>query len=73
VNSKYREDNMQPFQQRVVDEKKELDEKIDALESFLQSINFDAVPTAEQMRLKMQHGIMTDYSMILGERIAAFV
>ena len=63
---------MQPFQQRVVDEKKELDDKLSKLIPFLISETFKAVPPAEQARLIKQSDIMKEYSEVLGERIAEF-
>jgi hypothetical protein len=62
-----------PYQQRVVDEKAELDTKIEALALFIgTSPNWGAVPEAEQNRMRCQHTAMVTYSIILGERIAAF-
>ena len=63
---------MKPFQQRVVDEKAELDEKLAKLASFTTGDVFANLPADEQGRLNRQHSIMEDYSAILGERIAAF-
>ena len=63
---------MQPHQQRVVEEKTELDEKIRKLGSFLTTSMFKDLPGDEQTRLSSQWGIMMSYSRILGERIAAF-
>jgi hypothetical protein len=64
---------LQPHQQRVVDERRELDTKIEALSVFIRAnpvfLNLDA---AEQARLKYQSAAMADYSYILGERIGAF-
>lgn len=64
---------MQPHQQRVVDEKTELDMKATALSQFIgHSPVFETLDTAEQERLKQQNDVMWQYSEILGERIAAF-
>ena len=64
---------MQPHQQRVVDEKKDLDEKLSKLEVFIyESPVFSTLDGNEQYRLRKQSGTMKDYSRILGERIAAF-
>lgn len=64
---------MEPHQQRVVDEKKELDDKISKLDSFIGTETFNlSVDRREQGRLKVQLGIMRAYSLILEERIAAF-
>jgi len=63
---------MQPHQQRVVDEKTELDEKIEKLNTFTDTDIFKVLPVAEQGRLVRQLAIMNNYSGVLGERIAAF-
>jgi hypothetical protein len=63
----------QPHQQRVVDEKTELDTKATALSKFIgESTIFPALDAAEQERLKEQCELMWQYSEILGARIAAF-
>jgi hypothetical protein len=64
---------MQPHQQRVIDEKDQLDEKARALSDFIG--NSDVFPTldvAEQERLRHQNDVMRQYSEILGARIAEF-
>jgi hypothetical protein len=62
-----------PHQQRVVDEKFELDTKIAALEDFLtNNAMFKKLDGGEQNRLVHQAVVMATYSDILGERIAAF-
>ncbi len=63
---------MQEFQQRVVTEKAELDDKISRLRPFLASETFKALPNDEQERLQTQLALMCSYSDVLGERIAAF-
>ncbi len=63
---------MQPHQQRVIDEKTELDAKLKKLTAFTFTDTFEALPSDERGRLNRQHGIMGQYSDILGERIAAF-
>lgn len=64
---------MQAHQQRVVDEKSDLDVKIEALSKFINgSTIFDGLPEDEQGRLRNQLDAMTLYSNILGKRIAAF-
>lgn len=62
-----------PHQQRVVDEKTELDVKTLALCKFIYigSI-FPTLSVDEQYLLKDQCEYMSQYSRILGERIAAF-
>jgi hypothetical protein len=64
---------MQPHQQRVVDEKTELNKKAKALSNFIgTSPVFEMLDPAEQERLKEQNDVMWQYSEILGARIAAF-
>ena len=67
---------MQEFQQRVVDEKTELDDKIAKLGSFIDGAGntsvFGELPEDEQERMVRQRSCMQEYSGILGERIAAF-
>ena len=65
-------DLLQPHQQRVVDEKRELDERREKLESFYSTSIFHGLPESEQSRLLRQGVAMRTYSEILGERIAAF-
>ena len=62
----------QPHQQRVVDEKAELDSKLEKLNTFIGGTFYEGLPEAERIRLAKQAGAMKDYSDILSERIAAF-
>ena len=63
-----------PHQQRVVDEKRELDEKLQKLSAFISSKDFTTFVQneAERGRLICQEETMRDYSAILAERIEAF-
>lgn len=61
-----------PYQQRVVEEKDDLDRKLDALRAFQDGPLFPRLTGAEQARLNLQAHYMSRYSEILGERIAAF-
>lgn len=63
---------MAPHQERVVTEKKSLDEKLFQLKGFLETDVFEDLDSAEQERLRCQVVAMTAYSDILQERIAAF-
>lgn len=63
---------MQDFQIRVVQEKDELDAKREKLGTFKNTDAFARLPWQEQERLNTQGHLMTMYSAILGERIAAF-
>lgn len=61
---------LQPHQQRVIDEKSELDEKRGELEAFLRTAQSPAAPMDEQKRMNRQLEVMSLYSAILDERIA---
>ena len=64
---------MLPHQQRVVDEKTELDDKLGKLNAFiLTSPHFAQLQNEEKERLQRQFSIMRDYTSVLGERIDAF-
>lgn len=63
---------MKPHQQRVVDEKAELDAKISKLKEFFGTDLYVSLDRAEQRRLSHQHAVMTMYSGVLGMRIAVF-
>jgi len=64
---------MQPHQQRVVDERDELDSKLEKLSHFMggNPIYLD-LPDDEKDRLHRQRGAMEEYSKVLWERIKAF-
>lgn len=62
-----------PFQQRVVDERYELDEKRRRLNDFLMTATFRSLSPDEQTRMQLQAHYMERYSWVLGERIAHFV
>lgn len=60
-------------QQRVLNEKMELDLRISALDPFIdRNPVFATLPTDEQARRKRQLDVMHELSSILGERIANF-
>lgn len=64
---------MLPHQQRVVDEKTELDKKLANLQAFIGSSQvFKDLPEVERYRLIRQEIYMNSYSKVLGERIADF-
>ena len=63
---------MEAYQERVIAEKKELDEKLSALSAFGETDQFGKLSPKEQGRMHRQHGAMETYSDVLGERIAAF-
>lgn len=63
---------MKPHEQRVVDEKAELDERLSKLCTFTRSAMFLTLPLAEQERMNTQQHLMCALSAVLGARIAAF-
>jgi len=63
---------MMDYQQRVIDEKRELDEKLGKLLAFFQQDMFLGLSEAERSRLRNQARFMDGYSAVLEERIAAF-
>jgi hypothetical protein len=63
---------LQPHQQRVVEEKTALDEKIQKLQSFMATPAYLSLDWNEQRRLYRQHSAMVEYSTVLDERIGAF-
>jgi hypothetical protein len=65
--------SLAPYQQRVVDERHELDEKRRKLAAFVETPTFHALPADEQTRMLLQAHFMELYSWTLGERIQHFV
>ncbi|MCK9157164.1 MAG: hypothetical protein M0P12_13960 [Paludibacteraceae bacterium] len=64
---------MEVYQQRVIEEKKELDAKIEKLSTFVDSKAFpETVEASERSRLLHQLTVMREYSSILSDRIANF-
>jgi len=63
---------MKDFQQRVVNECNELDERLEKLLIFLDGDLFKSLPSEEHLRLRRQCAAMKDYSQVLKERIVAF-
>ena len=66
------QETLQPHQQRVVEEKAELDNKLAILEDFFSDPIFNNLTKKEHVRLHWQAAYMTSYRDILAERIAAF-
>lgn len=64
---------MQAWQERVMQEKKELDEKWGRLIAFIASPDFERLDKPEQNRMRRQENIMAQYSEVLSERIENFV
>lgn len=61
-----------PHQQRVVDEKKDLDTKLEALKNFFPTAIFKGLDQKNQDLLSSQEVAMEEYSQILAERISLF-
>lgn len=60
------------WQQRVILELQELDEKRGRLTAFLISEQFESLPEGEKRRLRIQNNAMRAYRDVLVDRIAAF-
>lgn len=63
---------MAPHQERVVAEKRELDEKIGKLNAFFITETFFGLDAGEKRRLYIQLHVMEQYSAVLADRIAHF-
>lgn len=66
---------MEAYQERVLEEKRALDEKVLKLTTFIdgtESGKFAELSADEQDRLRRQRIAMMDYAGVLTERIAAF-
>lgn len=65
---------LQPHQQRVIDERKELRDKAAKLNNFINSKDFDQIVpnVVDQTLLITQFQIMTSYDHVLTQRINRF-
>jgi hypothetical protein len=63
---------LQPYQQRVVEEKSELEERLAALHRFIDGDVYSKLDEAERGRLRQQRYFMNGYAQVLRERIDAF-
>lgn len=63
---------MEAYQQRVIDEAKELSGRITKLDLFIGSPLFESLDPAEQFRLRTQISVMHVYASILEERVQNF-
>lgn len=63
---------MQPHQQRVIDEKAELDGKREKLRDFLHTDIYANLSDGEREDLQAQHTVMEHYSGILESRVSRF-
>ena len=60
---------MEAYQQRVVEEKIDLDKRRDSLELFIGSGVFNALPKEERDLLMEQRSVMSLYSQVMWARI----
>lgn len=68
-----KESNLLPYQQRVVDEAEELNDKLVKLTAFINgSPVFQKLSTGEQLDFGQQELYMTEYLTVLNRRISAF-
>lgn len=65
--------SLQPWQERVIEEKAELDNKLMKLIEFLKSDAFQDLPLVNIRCLRRQRMVMELYSDILNERISLFL
>ena len=63
---------MQDWQQRVIDEKSALDERLTKLERFMEGEEFEQLSTKDRTLLDHQSYWMAGYSQVLGQRIRRF-
>lgn len=63
---------MQPHQQRVVDEKNELGERLEKLLAFIGTDSYKELPEKDKELLFFQSQIMEDYFEVLEQRIELF-
>lgn len=60
-----------PYQNRLLFEKIDLDEKLEKLYVFTNSEKYNTLDKDEQLRLQKQMIAMYNYSVVLGERLDA--
>ena len=61
---------MSDFKTRLLEEKSQLDERLEKLITFQSSSIFSSIPSVQQCLLNIQAKAMATYSQILLERIA---
>lgn len=68
--------DVEPWQQRLYNERRELTGKIDKLRDFIEATNredvFGTLDEAEQVRIQFQFSVMELYRGVISARIAAF-
>ena len=65
-------DQLPTYQQRVIQERNDLDWRLGNLVAFFASVRFALLPEEDQQLLKRQADVMAEYSHILTKRIARF-
>lgn len=60
---------MEGFQERVIAEKEQLDERTNKLDAFIDTAAFGKLPQAQQALLKVQLHSMKAYSECLSQRL----
>lgn len=60
------------YQQRVIDERNSLVEKVEKLRQFIDGVIWGKIHIDEQQRLLKQYTYMSQYLIILEDRIANF-
>ena len=63
---------MEAYQQRVVEEKEQLDQKLAKLKAFFSTDLFRNLPEEDSSLMKDQAFCMNEYSLVLGKRIERF-
>lgn len=63
---------MKLYQQRVLEEKAQVDERLEKLLAFIKGDEFKGIDEHEKMLLRMQADSMWNYSYTLGARIKRF-
>jgi hypothetical protein len=64
---------LEPYQQRVVGERSQLNEKVQQLDAFIWGHLFNSLPSEEKARLIQQLGFMKAYRQILDDRIVVWM
>lgn len=60
---------MEPFLERLLNEQKELNERLSKLNAFIHGDKFSSVDAIQQSLLKVQASAMKTYSLCLEERL----
>lgn len=63
---------MQPYQQRVIEEERDLSEKLKKLSAFIEGSQFGLMPDGEKALLQEQAEHMRAYVIVLKKRIELF-